>query len=111
MIDSEIIAAAPGKLPDNFMEAVFDADLLKGNLLLRNFRNGDLFQPLGMRGHKKIKDLFIANRLPLRTRAALPLLVMDNEILWIPGYGRSDFARIGSATKISLHLKAIHQPK
>jgi tRNA(Ile)-lysidine synthase len=111
MIDSELIDAAPGKLPDNFMEAVFDADLLKGNLLVRNFRNGDRFQPLGMRGHKKIKDLFIANRLPLHTRAALPLLVMDNEILWIPGYGRSDFARIGSATKISLHLKAIHQPK
>ena len=110
-IDSELINGVSGKLPVNFMEAVFDADLLKGNLLLRNFRNGDRFQPLGMRGHKKIKDLFIANRLPLRTRATLPLLVMDNEILWIPGYGRSDFARVGSATKISLHLKAIHQPK
>jgi tRNA(Ile)-lysidine synthase len=111
MIDSELITAAPRELPDSFMEAVFDADLLKGNLLLRNFRNGDRFQPLGMRGHKKVKDLFIANQLPLRTRAALPLLVMDSEILWIPGYGRSDFARIGSTTKISLHLKAFLQPK
>ena len=95
-IDSELIDAAPGKLPDNFMEAVFDADLLKGNLVVRNFRNGDRFQPLGMSGHKKVKDLFIANQLPLRTRAALPLLVMDDEILWIPGYGRSDSARVGS---------------
>ena len=93
------------------MEAVFDADLLRGNLVVRNFRNGDRFQPLGMAGHKKVKDLFIAKQLPLRTRASLPLLVMDNEILWIPGYGRSDFARIGSTTKISLHLKAIPQPK
>ena len=110
-IVSELIDPAPGKLPDNFMEAVFDANLLKGSLLVRNFRNGDRFQPLGMSGHKKVKDLFIANRLPLRTRAVLPLLVMDNEILWIPGYGRSDFARIGSATKISLHLKVIPRPK
>jgi tRNA(Ile)-lysidine synthase len=110
-IDSRLMDPAPGQLPDNSMEAVFDADLLKGNLVVRNFRNGDRFQPLGMGGHKKVKDLFIANRLPLRTRASLPLLVMDNEILWIPGYGRSDFARIGSTTKISLHLKAIPQPK
>jgi tRNA(Ile)-lysidine synthase len=110
-IDSRLMDPAPGQLPDNSMEAVFDADLLKGNVVVRNFRNGDRFQPLGMGGHKKVKDLFIANRLPLRTRASLPLLVMDNEILWIPGYGRSDFARIGSTTKISLHLKAIPQPK
>jgi tRNA(Ile)-lysidine synthase len=111
MIDSKLIDPTPDKLPDTFMEAVFDPELLKGNLLVRNFRNGDRFQPLGMGGHKKVKDLFIANQLPLRTRAVLPLLVMDNEILWIPGYGRSDFARIGSATRISLHLKVIPQPK
>jgi tRNA(Ile)-lysidine synthase len=111
MIDSELIAAAPGKLPVNCMEAVFDAGLLKGNLVVRNFRNGDRFRPLGMEGHKKVKDLFIANQLPLHTRTALPLLVLDDEILWIPGYGRSESARVGPATKISLHLKAFPQPK
>ncbi|HEX6176329.1 MAG TPA: tRNA lysidine(34) synthetase TilS [Candidatus Binatia bacterium] len=110
-IDSELIDAVPAKLPNNFMEAVFDAGLLKGNLLVRNFRNGDRFRPLGMEGHKKVKDLLIANQVPLHTRTALPLLVLDDEILWIPGYGRSEFARVGSATKISLHLKAIPQPK
>jgi tRNA(Ile)-lysidine synthase len=93
------------------MEAVFDAGLLKGNLVVRNFRNGDRFRPLGMEGHKKVKDLFIANQLPRHTRTALPLLVLDDEILWIPGYGRSESARVGSATKISLHLKAFPQPK
>jgi tRNA(Ile)-lysidine synthase len=107
-IDSELADTVEGKLPQNFnfMEAVFDADLLRGNLLVRNFRNGDRFQPLGMSGHKKVKDLFIANRLPLRARAVLPLLVMDGEILWIPGYGRSEYGKVNPATKISLCLKA-----
>jgi tRNA(Ile)-lysidine synthase len=105
-IESRIRNAPPENLPQNLMEAVFDADLLKGNLFVRNFRNGDRFQPLGMSGHKKVKDLFIANRLPLRTRAVLPLLIMDEEILWIPGVGRSDFAKAGPATKIWLSLKA-----
>jgi tRNA(Ile)-lysidine synthase len=110
-IESELSNGVSGKLPDNFMEAVFDAALLKGKLLVRNFRNGDRFRPLGMEGHKKVKDLFIAKQLPLQTRTSLPLLVLDDEILWIPGYGRSEFARVGSSTKISLHLKAIPQPK
>jgi tRNA(Ile)-lysidine synthase len=110
-INSELADPSREELPHNLMEAVFDAGLLKGNLLVRNFRNGDRFQPLGMSGHKKVKDLFIANQLPWHRRAVLPLLVMEGEILWIPGYGRSDFAKIGSATKISLHLKAILQPK
>ena len=105
-IESRLTNDAPEKLPQNLMEAVFDADLLKGNLLVRNFRNGDRFQPLGMSGHKKVKDLFIANKLPLRTRAVLPLLIMDEEILWMPGLGRSDFAKAASATKIWLCLKA-----
>ena len=110
-IDSELIDAVPVKLLDDLMEAVFDAGLLKGSLRVRNFRNGDRFRPLGMEGHKKVKDLFIANRLPSRLRTALPLLVLDDEILWIPGFGRSELARVGPATKISLHLKAIPQPK
>ena len=64
MIDSDLIDAIPERLPDNFMEAVFDVGLLTGNLLVRNFRNGDRFRPLGMKGHKKVKDLFIAKQLP-----------------------------------------------
>jgi len=110
-IASRLSDAAPEKLPQNFMEAVFDADLIKGNLFVRNFRNGDRFRPLGMSGHKKVKDLFIANRLPLRTRAVLPLLIMDGEILWIPGLGRSDFAKTGPATRISLSLTATPSAK
>jgi tRNA(Ile)-lysidine synthase len=110
-IVSRLTNGAPEKLPQNVMEAVFDADLLKGDLVVRNFRNGDRFQPLGMSGHKKVKDLFIANKLPLRTRAVLPLLIMDGEIIWIPGLGRSDFAKAGPATKISLSLKATPSAK
>jgi tRNA(Ile)-lysidine synthase len=110
-IAGKLSNGAPKKLPQNLMEAVFDADLLSGNLFVRNFRNGDRFQPLGMTGHKKIKDLFIENRLPLHTRAVLPLLLIDGEIIWIPGVGRSDFAKTGSATKISLSLKATHSAK
>jgi tRNA(Ile)-lysidine synthase len=90
------------------MEAWFDVKALPGKLLVRNFRRGDRFKPLGMSGHhKKLKDLFIDMKVPLSVRATLPLLTMDDEILWIPGYGRSDSARVTDKTTSVLHVKAV----
>jgi tRNA(Ile)-lysidine synthase len=51
-----------------------------------------------MRGHKKVKDLFIEKKVPLPTRQRLPILVADEEILWIPGCARSDLARVTPET-------------
>jgi tRNA(Ile)-lysidine synthase len=104
---SEKISSPPWRLPANLMEAVFDAARLAGSLTVRNFRRGDRFQPLGMGGHKKVKELFIEKKVPLSVRSRLPILVMDTEILWIPGYLRSEVARISDDTKDVLHVKAI----
>jgi tRNA(Ile)-lysidine synthase len=94
-------------LPDNFMEAVFDIASLAGGLTMRNFRPGDRFQPLGMSGHKKVKELFIESRVPLSERARLPLLVLGDEVIWIPGYGRSEVGKVTPATRLILHLRAV----
>jgi tRNA(Ile)-lysidine synthase len=91
--------------PHDDLEAVFDSRALPQSLTVRNFRNGDRFQPLGMRGHKKVKDLFIEKKAPLAVRATLPLFVAGEEILWIPGYGRSEIARIGAGTKEVVKIK------
>ena len=102
----EISPPLPG-LPHNFMEAGFDIARLAAHLTLRNFRHGDRFQPLGMAGHKKVKDLFIEKKVPRSIRASLPLLVLGDEVIWIPGYGRSEVGKITAETKAILHLKAL----
>jgi tRNA(Ile)-lysidine synthase len=101
----EILAPLP-KLPDNLLEAFFDISLAT-ELTVRNFRPGDRLQPLGMAGHRKVKEIFIEKKVPLSVRVSLPLLVLDNEVIWIPGYGRSEVGKITSLTKAILHLKAI----
>ena len=57
---------SPGReLPESGFEAAFDLDAVRraeGSLQVRNFRPGDRFRPLGMAGHKKLKDLFIDRR-------------------------------------------------
>jgi tRNA(Ile)-lysidine synthase len=97
---------APDALPKSLMEAVFDCDWLKDGLSLRNFRSGDRFQPLGMKGRKKIKDLFIEKRVPLSLRARWPLLAAGDEIVWIPGYGRSAAGQVSGATETVLRIAA-----
>ena len=94
----------PGSRPEDALEALFDLDSLPETLTVRNFRPGDRFRPLGMQGHRKVKDLFIEKKVPLEVRATLPLLLAGNEILWIPGYGRSEVAKVGAATKKILQV-------
>jgi tRNA(Ile)-lysidine synthase len=94
-------------VPTNPMEALFDLGELRGHLVVRNFRPGDRFQPLGMIGHKKLKGLFIDKKVPLSVRATLPLLTRGDEILWIPGYGRSAAARVTQKSTSVLQIKAV----
>jgi tRNA(Ile)-lysidine synthase len=106
-IRSEVIKAPLVRYPADFKEAVFDSACLTGPLAVRNFRRGDYFQPLGMTGHKKIKDLFIENKLTLSARANWPLLVLGREVLWIPGYGRSELAKVTRQTERILKLNLV----
>jgi tRNA(Ile)-lysidine synthase len=91
--------------PEDELEAVFDSNALTQTLTVRNFRHGDRFQPLGMRGHKKIKELFIEKKVPLAVRSTLPLLLAGEEVLWIPGYGRSEIVKVTPETKEILRIR------
>jgi tRNA(Ile)-lysidine synthase len=106
-IISQLTEPSTERLPCDLTEAVFDAAGLTGPLMVRNFRKGDYFQPLGMSGHKKIKDLFIERKLPLLQRATLPLLVLGSEVLWVPGCARSERAKVTRATRSMLRVKLV----
>jgi tRNA(Ile)-lysidine synthase len=93
--------------PVDLMDVFFDSALFASKLTMRNFRPGDRFQPLGMRGHKKVKDFFIEKKIPLPVRASLPFLVLGDEVIWIPGYGRSELGRVTARTEVILNLKAV----
>ena len=99
-------APRPGT-PTSLMEGLFDAASLPDHLTVRNFRSGDRFQPLGMAGHKKVKDLLIEKKVPLCVRSVWPLVLTGEEILWIPAYGRSEIAKIGAQTREFLYVKAV----
>jgi tRNA(Ile)-lysidine synthase len=83
----------------------FDFDKIKGEIILRKRKEGDRFTPLGMRGSKKIKDLFIDLKIPQTERDSIPLICFGEEIAWIVGYRLSDKFKITKDTKNVLEIK------
>ena len=99
--------------PDGKREAVLDYDRLCGafsetpGFIVRNRRQGDRFQPHGMQGTKKIKDLFIDAKVPRKTRDRVPILVCDDTILWVIGHTTSDVFKVGRKTRRCLYLSYV----
>lgn len=104
-IQSALIPFLPDMSPRDNHEAIFDLAALPETLTVRNFRHGDRFQPLGMQGHKKLKDLFIEKKVPLEVRSTLPLFLAGEEILWIPSCGRSEVAKVGPGNRQVLRIR------
>ncbi len=69
--------------------------------LVRPFRPGDRFRPLGMVGNKKVKELFIDLKIPGDERRSRPLLFAGGELAWVCGIRR---AAVGEA---SLGMKEV----
>jgi len=53
--------------------------------IIRNRRDGDRFQPLGMSVDKKLKDFLIDRKIAAEERDSLPLLVWNDQIVWVGG--------------------------
>ena len=113
LLDAEMIAAvvehpinctAADKFPDGKFQAVFDLDRLQLPLMLRQRRDGDRFQPFGMQGTKKLKDLLIDAKIPQQEREQVPVLTNRDEIIWVVGYRTSEPFKIRTETKRRLYL-------
>jgi tRNA(Ile)-lysidine synthase len=79
--------------------AYLNGDLLSFPLYVRNFRPGDRFVPLGMKGHKKVKDFFIDLKIPLDDRKRLPILTYEDKPIWIFDQRIDDRFRVTPETK------------
>jgi tRNA(Ile)-lysidine synthase len=78
----------------------FDADKVGARVLLRHWRPGDRFQPIGMPASVKVQDLFTNRRVPRGARSNVVVGETANgEIFWIEGL------RISERFKIDAHTK------
>jgi tRNA(Ile)-lysidine synthase len=67
-------------------ESVLDRDALRSPVVLRNWRPGDRFQPLGHRNAHKLKRLLNRKHIDLRERETWPVLTSGEVLVWVRGF-------------------------
>lgn len=84
----------------------FDLDKLQFPLVLRYWKDGDYFHPIGMGGGKqKLKKFFNNEKIPVYAKKEVPLLVNGNgHIIWVVGYRIDERFKITNQTKNSICL-------
>ena len=82
---------------------VFDADRVGPHIVLRHWRPGDRFQPIGMANAAKLQDLFTNAKVPRDLRRDLVVATTaENQVFWVEGLRISEQFKVRSRTIRSL---------
>ncbi|MGY8886055.1 MAG: tRNA lysidine(34) synthetase TilS, partial [Flavobacteriales bacterium] len=99
----EFIAAK--KIGDITKSTVYvDKDKIRYPLLLRKWREGDVFQPLGMKGKKKLSKFFKDEKVSLIAKEKTWVLCSGSDIVWIVNFRMSDRFKVQASTKKILKI-------
>lgn len=85
--------------PENDMLVYFDYDRIQQQLSLRTRVPGDRIWIEGLGGHKKVKDIFIDNKIPREERDTIPMLFAGEKMLWVVGVRKSSYGKVDQETK------------
>ena len=90
-------------------ECYLDAEKITGRkAIVRAFRPGERYAPLGMDGKEvKISDFFTNKKIPVPIRKHWPLILIGDEVAWIPGFQPAHTFRFQKDTGGVWHLQLI----
>jgi len=84
---------------------VLDADSLRAPLILRNWRPGDAYTPYGRRQTRKLKQMFLAARVPTGARRVWPVLESAGQVVWARGMPAADRFCASQGTRTGLVIE------
>ena len=102
------ILKRPFVLDKDSDNAMLDLDLLEFPLVLRPWRHGDRFRPLGMSNEKLISDFLIDLKVPNHVKSRIQIIESVNEIVCVLGLRISEKFKVTSGTKKVLYLSRTH---
>jgi len=83
---------------------IIEADNIEDIFILRKWKSGDKFIPLGMRGFKKVSDFLTDQKISSSGKKNQLILLNRNNIVWICGLRIDDRYKIKDKTKRAIHL-------
>ena len=105
-VQFSIVETTNHKLQTTDSIACLDADEIKFPLLLRKWKQGDYFYPLGMKKKKKLSRFFIDQKLSKTDKEKVWVIEMDKKIIWVVGYRIDDRFKITGKTKKVLQIRS-----
>jgi tRNA(Ile)-lysidine synthase len=98
------------KPPSDFKNEIvyFDESGIKFPLILRKYKQGDYFYPLGMPKKKKISRFLIDSKLSKPAKEKIWVIESDKKIIWVVGYRIDDRFKITTKTKSVMKITLVN---
>lgn len=108
--DGSILKAelTTGIHPTNSHSHIFQGTKQDLPLYVRTRQPGDRMTWAGLQGRKKVKDIFIDEKIPHEQRDPWPLVVTShNEVVWLVGLKKGQLLKKASKEQLNIHLTYI----